>query len=110
MHSTDWNNIGNLEEFPAGTVRVRKLAGLDVAVFRMADGRFFAIEDRCPHRGAALSKGILYDGDKIACADHGWSICLADGRALPPECGQVMTFPVNVEDGRVHVWIEGGGQ
>jgi len=39
---------------------------------RMADGRVFAMEDRCPHRQVALSDGcITHDG--IQCPYHGWT-------------------------------------
>jgi nitrite reductase (NADH) small subunit len=65
----------------------------------------FAIEDRCPHRGARLSAGVIYDRDKIACLDHGWCIRLADGGVEPPEQGRVRTFPVKIEDGSVFVFV-----
>jgi nitrite reductase (NADH) small subunit len=45
-------------------VKTVALPGLNVAVFRLADGTMFGIEDRCPHRGARLSAGVLYDGDR----------------------------------------------
>lgn len=97
-------------DIPSRGVRVVAIGGVKVAVFRAEDGGLFAIEDRCPHRGAPLSSGLVYDNNKVACGDHGWSICLSDGKVDPPECGQVKTFPVNVEDGMVRVWIEGRGE
>jgi len=78
---------------------------LNVAVFRLADGRMFGVEDRCPHRGARLSLGVVYDGDKITCLDHGWGIRLVDGGVEAPEQGCVLTFPVKVEDGFVYLQI-----
>ncbi len=65
----------------------------------------FGIEDRCPHRGARLSAGVVCDSDKVACLDHGWGIRLADGGVEAPEQGCVRTFPVKVEDGLVFVRI-----
>jgi nitrite reductase (NADH) small subunit len=103
--SSGWLRVCALDELPCGGVKAFALPDLNVAVFRLADGRMFGIEDRCPHRGARLSAGVIYDGDKIACLDHGWGIRLADGRADPPEQGCVPTFPVKVEDGSVLVLV-----
>ncbi len=101
----EWLRVCTLDELPCASVRTLALADLNVAVFRLADGRMFGIEDRCPHRGARLSAGVIYDGDKIACLDHGWGIGLVDGRVEAPEQGCVRTFPVRREDGLVFVLI-----
>jgi nitrite reductase (NADH) small subunit len=99
----DWTRVCGLVELPAPGVRTLVLSDLSVAVFRLADGGLCAIEDRCPHRGARLSAGVIYDGDKVACMDHGWGIRLSDGGVEAPESGCVRTFAVKVEDGVVFV-------
>ena len=104
--STGWLSVCTLEELASPGVRTVALPDLSVAVFRLAGQQLFAIEDRCPHRGARLSLGVVYDGDKIACLDHGWGIRLTDGEVEPPEQGCVRTFPVKVEDGLVFVFID----
>ncbi len=49
------------------------LLGEDVVLFRGKDGKIAALEDRCPHRGAMLSRGrILFPGT-ISCGYHGWT-------------------------------------
>ena len=103
--NAEWLSVCTLEELPSPGVRTVALPELTVAVFRLADQRLFAIEDRCPHRGARLSSGVVYDGDKVACLDHGWGIRLTDGGVESPERGCVRTFPVEVEEGRVFVFI-----
>lgn len=103
MKDGDWTLVCFDGELLVRGVRVVVLAGINVAVFRTEDGELRAIEDRCPHRGAPLSRGLIYDNDKVACADHGWSICLVNGHVEPPERGQVKTFKVQVEGGVVMV-------
>ncbi|NBW77702.1 MAG: aromatic ring-hydroxylating dioxygenase subunit alpha [Betaproteobacteria bacterium] len=44
--------------------------GYKIALWRDATGKVHALEDRCPHRGAPLSLGVIL-GDRIACAYHG---------------------------------------
>lgn len=85
---------GKSVSFLAGDIRI--------AVFRSSEGNLFALEDRCPHRGARLSEGLMYE-DFIACRDHGWSICLRDGHVQAPERGSVQTYPVLVEDDIIYV-------
>jgi nitrite reductase (NADH) small subunit len=77
----------------------------DVALFRCAEERVFAIVDRCPHKGGPLSQGIVY-GDRVACPLHNWSIALADGEAVAPDVGCAQTFAVRVEDGTVFVALD----
>jgi vanillate O-demethylase monooxygenase subunit len=48
----------------------RRICGEDVMLFRRADGSIAALEDRCPHRKAPLSKGAVI-GDEIQCGYHG---------------------------------------
>lgn len=106
MESNDaglWTWVLEASELARPGVRSVQWGALRVAVFRLADGRLLALEDRCPHRGARLSGGLVYEGDRVACPDHGWTICLSDGWALPPESGQVRTFPARVaEEG---IWL-----
>jgi nitrite reductase (NADH) small subunit len=100
---SQWRAVCKLEEIPRQRARVLEAIDIHIAVFRTEDDRLFAVENRCPHRGAPLSSGLLYDGDKVACLDHGWSLCLTDGKVVAPETGGVRTFEVKVEDGVVYV-------
>jgi nitrite reductase (NADH) small subunit len=90
-----------LEDIPRlGARRVRRMDGLEIAVFRTADDRVFALLDRCPHKGGPLSQGIVF-GDKVACPLHNWTIALDSGRANAPDEGCVRRFAARVENGRV---------
>lgn len=48
-----------------------RLLGEDIVLFLDKDGRPAALEDRCCHRTAKLSKGWIKDGN-IVCGYHGW--------------------------------------
>lgn len=56
------------------------LEGKPLVIFRGKLGKIIALEDRCPHRGAPLSKGYLSDG-AIACPYHGWTFS-EEGKCL----------------------------
>lgn len=99
----NWTPICRVDDIPVlGSRTVRRPAGLDVAVFRNADGGVFALLDRCPHKGGPLSQGIVFD-NRVACPLHNWTIGLKDGCAQAPDEGCTPRFAVQVVDGVVHL-------
>ena len=104
---SEWIEIGKLEDIPRRGARVLKTAGGDIAVFRSADDRIFALDDRCPHRGGPLSQGIVH-GWKVTCALHNWAIELANGKAVPPDEGCATKYPARIKDGVISLQLTAG--
>ena len=50
-----------------------KLLGEDVVIFKGKDGKFGAVWNRCPHRGALLSFGRCEFEGTISCPYHGYT-------------------------------------
>jgi len=85
--------------------------GERLVFWRDASGQPVCLEDRCAHRGAALSLGTVRDG-RIACPFHG--LCYDPrGRCVKvpverdwkiPESLKVATYPVAEGDGMVWLW------
>ncbi|MEP6504243.1 MAG: nitrite reductase small subunit NirD [Betaproteobacteria bacterium] len=97
----DWKLICRIDDIPVlGARRVRRPVGDDVAIFRTADDRVFALLDRCPHKGGPLSQGIVF-GESVACPLHNWAISLVDGEARAPDVGCATHFAVRLVDGEV---------
>jgi len=94
--------LADIPVLGARVIKRRCHAYGDVAVFRTAGDRIFAVLDRCPHKGGPLSQGIVY-GERVACPLHNWSIELASGDAVAPDVGCTRSFPVRVEHGDVYV-------
>jgi nitrite reductase (NADH) small subunit len=90
-----WTEIGTINDIPKLGARVVKSAGGDIAVFRTADDEIFALYDRCPHKGGALSQGIVH-GKAVACPMHNWNINLNTGEVMGPDAGCSRTIPVSV--------------
>ena len=104
---TQWVRICRLDEIPAAGARVLLRAGEeDIALFRTAGDRVFALVDRCPHKGGPLSQGIVA-GDSVTCPLHGWNIALNSGEACAPDVGCARRFPVKVETGEVWLSLDG---
>jgi nitrite reductase (NADH) small subunit len=96
-----WKTICRVEDIPVqGARRVQRAQGPQVAVFRSADDRVFALLDRCPHKGGPLSQGIVF-GHSVACPLHNWTIALDSGQAQAPDEGCAVRFEVKLSEGQV---------
>jgi phenylpropionate dioxygenase-like ring-hydroxylating dioxygenase large terminal subunit len=102
----------------AGAIRDKPLRvvvfGTPLVVVRGSNGQPWVFEDRCPHRGAALSRGRLTSSG-LTCPYHGWSFG-ADGRCteMPGytkieaiDAVRLERFATHERDGLV--WISCGG-
>ena len=98
---SDWKTICRVEDIPKlGARKLVRKDGGDIAVFRTADDKVFALLDKCPHKGGPLSQGIVF-GESVACPLHNWTIGLVDGCAAAPDVGCARRFSVRVDDGAV---------
>jgi nitrite reductase (NADH) small subunit len=101
-----WKAICQVDEIPVlGARRVARSGGADVAIFRSAQDKVFALLDRCPHKGGPLSQGIVF-GESVACPLHNWTIGLGDGCAKAPDVGCTTRFSVKIENGTVHLDLD----
>ena len=100
---SNWQSICRVDDIPVlGSRRVVRAAGPDVALFRNAEDRVFALLDRCPHKGGPLSQGIVF-GDSVACPLHNWTIALDSGEARAPDQGCTARFSIRVDEGQVYL-------
>ena len=82
------------------------VSGERVAVF-VIDGEPRAMGDVCTHAGASLSEGGVRDG-VVRCPRHGAPFDVETGEALgPPASDDVHVYETKVEDGVVHVRVNG---
>jgi nitrite reductase/ring-hydroxylating ferredoxin subunit len=103
-------------ELPPGAIRGADIDDkLRVVVVHTEDGQLYALRDRCPHKGAKLSYGVLHhfvDGDDVGryeidrrymlrCPWHGLEFDLASGACLADEGSRVRSYSVRIEDGDV---------
>jgi nitrite reductase (NADH) small subunit len=95
-----WLDIGALTEIPREGARVVKTVAGCIAVFRTASDEVFAMNDRCPHKGGPLSEGIVH-GTSVTCPLHAWVFSLETGQAQGLDAGEVATYAIRVEAGRL---------
>ena len=68
-------------------------------------GRYYALDDRCSHRGGPLSEGTL-EGGVVTCPWHFGKFDLETGEVKgPPPIEPLRTYEVRVESGNVLISI-----
>lgn len=105
LGSSQWRDVGAIDDIPRQGARTVATASGAIAVFRTADDAIFALHDACPHKGGKLSQGIVH-GHAVTCPLHGWVIGLADGCAEAPDEGCARRVPVRLAAGRVLLQVD----
>ena len=95
-----WVEIGALDDIPVNGARIVRSPAGCIAVFRTSTDTVHAIDDACPHKSGPLSQGIVH-GTSVTCPLHNWAIDLETGTALGADTGQVRTYALKVESGRI---------
>jgi nitrite reductase/ring-hydroxylating ferredoxin subunit len=106
--------VAAVAEIPPGTRKLVDAGGRAVVVFNLG-GEFFALANRCPHRGGSLYHGIqtglvesdepgqyCYSrpGEMVRCPWHGWEFDIRTGKSwCDPSRIRVRQFPVAVRSG-----------
>ncbi len=97
--------IGLLSQIPPGEGRNFALGEREVAVFHTRDGRVFATQARCPHKGGPLADGLT-DGATVVCPLHDRIYEFQTGAGIGNECS-LTVYPVRAEaDGTIVLVME----
>jgi nitrite reductase/ring-hydroxylating ferredoxin subunit len=115
-----FQHVGPAADFPENEFRIFRIEGRDVGVV-MTKAGFFAVNNVCPHQGAALCEGRVggtmtasspreysYSTDVLVatCPWHRWEFELGTGRSYGGTTHRrLMTFEVLVRDGEVYVAV-----
>jgi len=87
--------VAAVEDIPAGARKLVTIKGRAIVVFNLG-GEFFALNNRCPHRGGSLCEGYLTGaveaslpgeyrysrrGEIIRCPWHSWEFDIRTGKS-----------------------------
>lgn len=100
----EYIDVCALADLPPGKSRAVRAADRDIALFNVA-GNVHALENSCPHQGAALSNGEMC-GRIVKCRAHGWRFDVADGALVVAPTLRVPVFQTRIADGRVAVAVD----
>ncbi|MFD5461798.1 Rieske 2Fe-2S domain-containing protein [Kitasatospora sp. NPDC127059] len=109
-----WAALAFSAELGPGTVLTRQLAGEDVVLYRLRDGRLRAVRPYCPHLGAHLGLAEVQGGD-LVCPFHRFAFdpdgrCVRTGYGTPPPKAELSPLPLREVNGTVFVWRHHDGR
>lgn len=79
------------------------------ALYRTADGSYYATDGICTHGNTHLADGLV-KGKIVECPKHNGRFNLEDGSpARPPVCRGLATYPLEYRDGRLHLNVKTAG-
>lgn len=86
------------------TMKAVKAGDIEILVANVG-GNFFAIRNKCTHRGCQLTGGRL-SGDNVICPCHGSTFNLKTGSVVKgPAKEPEPSYKVKVEDGRLQIEV-----
>ncbi len=93
--------LGRIDDIPEGKGLAFKAGRTTVAVFR-SKGKFYAINNRCVHKGASMCEGGLSDdGTAVRCPWHNWAFDLATGENCSDRNEKIRTYEVKMDGDQV---------
>lgn len=116
----NWIKVLSQSELPEGARSVVEAGGRAILLLRHG-GRIYAVDNTCPHMGAALDGGKVTDDGAIICPRHRSAFDLRSGEVKewapwPPAAGLLLgavsrkkplpVFPTKAEEGSIWVGLE----
>ncbi len=105
VQMAEFQTVAKVGDIPEGEGRSYSVNGTMVGVF-LSNGTYRAINDFCPHMGAALADGHVED-DAVACPWHAWRFSLRDGTWLDNSGSSIRTacYEVRVDGDQIQVSV-----
>ena len=93
------------EDLPIGKSAIISAGEDEIALFNYK-GKYYAIANKCPHRGAPLGEGRIEEGIVI-CPNHEWRFKLESGANMQNPELFIPTYPVKVKNENIYIGLEG---
>jgi len=95
-----------------GQLLARTILKEPVVLYRTADGKVAALENRCPHRFSPLHMGQIVNGNAVQCPYHGLEFdptgaCVLNPHGtkhIPPRL-RVRSYPVTEKHKAIWIWM-----
>ena len=100
----DYVKVAKTNEIEPGKARLFDVKGKPIALFNV-DGKFFAVDNTCTHKGGPLAEGII-SGHEVTCPWHGARFDVRTGEVVgPPAQKAVARYAVRVTGTDVEVEV-----
>ena len=93
------------EDLPIGKSAIISAGEDEIALFNYK-GKYYAIANKCPHRGSPLGEGRIEEGIVI-CPGHEWRFKLESGANMQNPELFIPTYPVKTKNDNIYIGLEG---
>ncbi len=93
------------EDLPIGKSAIISAGEDEIALFNYK-GKYYAVANKCPHRGSPLGEGRIEEGIVI-CPGHEWRFKLESGANMQNPELFIPTYPVKVKSDNIYIGLEG---
>ena len=87
-----WFRVAGVDELPDGRVKTVVAGHVSLALTHH-EGKFSALDNKCPHQGGPLGEGSIENG-WLRCPWHGWDFHPCTGNSPGGHDDGVDAFPV----------------
>jgi len=96
--------IARVEEIPKNGMKRVSFGGLEILLVN-ADGKFYAVENQCPHKGYSLYLGTL-EGEVLTCGFHYAKFNITTGKSLEAATHKPLkTYKVKIQNSSILVEV-----
>ncbi len=100
-----WHKVlNNKNELPEGRVKTVTAAHKGICLTHF-EGKFSALDNKCPHQGGPLGEGSIENG-MLRCPWHGWDYHPCTGNSPGGFDDGIATFKVKEEGNAIYVGLE----
>ena len=104
MKNTIWHQVlEDKNELQEGRVMTVTAGHKDLCLTRF-EGKYTALQSKCPHQGGPLGEGSIENG-QLRCPWHGWDFCPHGGKSDDFGDG-LETFPIKIEENKIFVGLK----
>ncbi|WP_350290549.1 thiamine pyrophosphate-binding protein [uncultured Croceitalea sp.] len=100
-----WHKVlDNKKDLPEGRVKTVTAAHKGICLTHF-EGKFSALDNRCPHQGGPLGEGSIENG-MLRCPWHGWDYHPCTGNSPGGFDDGIETFAIKVDGDSIYVGLE----
>ena len=99
-----WHRVGDLDPLEENTV-TSVTAGVKALCLAKYGGKYYALDNHCPHQGGPLGEGLIENG-YVRCPWHGYEYAPQDGAPPGGYDDRVETYPLEAREDGIYVAVE----
>lgn len=101
---TEWHKVADTDILDDNSVTA-VTAGVKAICLTKFEGKYYALDNHCPHQGGPLGEGLIENG-YVRCSWHGYEYSPIDGSPPGGYDDGVATYPLEEREDGIYVAVE----